>query len=109
MRSRSSEGWKEKSKPASVLIGRQAAHAQRRLDAAVLAQGQFFGEQDVDGLERADLAALEPAHDVVERLQRARHLQADQVVADAVERRRRQSREALMARLSWARRRATAS
>jgi hypothetical protein len=38
----------------------EAAHAQRHLDAAVLAQRQFLGEQDVDGLERADLAALEP-------------------------------------------------
>jgi hypothetical protein len=65
--------------------GPQAAHAQGRLDAAVLAQGQLFGEQDVDGLQSADLALLEAAHDVVERLQRARHLQAHQVTANAVE------------------------
>ena len=67
----------------------QAGHAQRRLDAAVLAQGQLFRQQDVDGLERGDLALLDAAHDMVERFQRARHLQADQVVADAVDRRRR--------------------
>ena len=34
--------------PGDRLDRRQAAHAQCRLDAAVLAQGQLFGEQDVD-------------------------------------------------------------
>jgi hypothetical protein len=64
----------------------QPAHAQRRLDAAVLAQGQLFAEQDVDGFERADLALIEPSHDLVQRLQRPGHLQTDEVVADAVQR-----------------------
>jgi hypothetical protein len=88
IRSRSSEGWKEKSNPASVLMVARP-HAQRRLDAAVLAQGQFFRQQDVDGFERGDLALLEAGYDMVERFQRPRHLQADQIMADAVDRRRR--------------------
>ena len=66
-------------------------------------------EQDVDRLERADLAVLEAAHDVVEGFERPRHLRADQVVADAVERARRQVTWAAHGRHSWARRRATAS
>ena len=80
----------------------QPPHAQRRLDAAVLAQGQLLGEQDVDGFERGDLALLEAAHDMVERFQRARHLQADQVVADAIDRRAAWCRGGAHGRLSRA-------
>jgi hypothetical protein len=46
----------------------------------------LFGQERLDGLERADLAALELAHGVIERLQRAGHAQADEAGADAVER-----------------------
>ena len=88
---------------------RQATHAQGRLDATVLPQGQLFGEQDVDGLQAADLALLEASHDVIERLQRTRHLQAHQIAADAIQHRRGQLGSGPHARLSWASWRATAS
>jgi hypothetical protein len=88
---------------------RQAAHAQGRLDAAVLPQGQLFGEQDIDGLQGTDLALLEAPHDVIERLQRTRHLQAHQIIADAIEHRGAQLSGGAHARLSWASWRATAS
>ena len=65
---------------------RQLGRLQRDADAAGLAGGVLFGQERVDGLERADLAALELAHGVFERLQRARHAQADEAGADAVER-----------------------
>ena len=58
---------------------RQAAHAQRRLDATVLAQVSSSASSDVDHLERADLAAVRAGVRVVERLQGARHPQGDQV------------------------------
>ncbi len=61
---------------------RQPAHAQRRLDAAVLAKGQLLAQQDVDRFQGADLSMLQAAHDLVQRLQGAGHLQADQVAAD---------------------------
>ena len=67
------------------LDGREPGHHQRRLDAAALAQGQLLGEQGIDRLERAGFAALELADGLIEHLQRARHLQADQGPADAVE------------------------
>ncbi len=52
-------------------------HAQRCFDAAALAKRQFLGKQGVDGFEGRGFAALDLAHDVIERLQRARHLEAD--------------------------------
>ena len=63
----------------------QPRHLERDLDAAVLAQRQLLGQQRVDGLERGDLAVLEPAHGDVEDLERPRHLQADQGGCDAVD------------------------
>ena len=60
-------------------------------------------EQAVDGLECGELAALDPAHGVVEGLEGAGHAQADQAGADAVQ------GLAHDAALSPARRRATAS
>ena len=63
--------------PGDRLYGGETAHAQCGLDAAVLAQGQLVGEQDVDRFQGADLALLEAAHDAVERLERTGHLQAD--------------------------------
>ena len=82
---------------------RQPGGLERDADAAGLAGGVLFGQERVDGLERADLAALELAHGVVERLQRAGHAQADEAGADAVE------RLGHRAAPSPARRRATAS
>ena len=68
-------------------LGRhQPGCLQRDADATGLAGGVFLGQQRVDGLERADLAAFELAHGVLQRLQRAGHAQADEAGADAVER-----------------------
>ena len=86
MRLRSSDGWNEKSKPDSVLIGGQPRHLQRRLDAAALTDGEFLGEQRLDRLDGADLTALELLDQMVERLERPRHAQADQMVADPLDR-----------------------
>jgi hypothetical protein len=68
MRSLSSGGWKEKSKPASVLIAERRAILQGHFDSPVLAQRQLLGEQDIDGSraaarapgshQRADLSVL---------------------------------------------------
>ena len=66
----------------------EPGHAQRRLDPAALAQRQLLGKQGVDGFECRDFAALDLAHDVIERFQGARHLEADQAMADAVQRSR---------------------
>ena len=81
----SSEGWNEKSKPASVFDGGVPRHDERHLDAAVLAQGKLLGEQRVDGFERIHFAALDPAHGGVEDFDGARHFQADQALLDAVD------------------------
>ncbi len=59
---------------------------ERDADPAGLAGGVLLRQQDIDGLEGTDLAALELAHGVIERLQRAGHAQADQAGADAIER-----------------------
>ena len=62
MRFLSSEGWNEKSKPASVLIAESRAIVRailmRRFSRKVISSC----EQSVDGLKRVDLAALEAAH-----------------------------------------------
>ena len=63
----------------------QACHLQRRLDPAALAQGQLLGQQGVDRLQCADLAALDLAHGVVEHLQGTRYPQADQVAPHPLE------------------------
>jgi hypothetical protein len=88
---------------------RQARHLQRRLDPASLAEGGLLGEQRVDRFDRAELAALELLDDMIERLQRARHAQADQVAADALDRRVRQRLASHDAVATAARRRPTAS
>src|SRR4051794_21033544 len=67
----------------------EASHLERRFDAAAFANGDLFGEQQVDGLDRADLAAFELLDDVVERLQRAACVD-DQMTSDALDRRLRQ-------------------
>lgn len=87
----------------------QAPHAQCRLDPAVLAQGQLFREEDVHGFEGGDFALLEPAYDMIERFERPRHLQADEVVADPVDRGWRGVERVRHRRCSFAITRATAS
>lgn len=78
-------------------------------DPAVLAQGQLFREEDVHGFEGGDLALLEPAHDMIERFERPRHLQADEVVADSIDRGWRGIERVRHGRCSFAITRATAS
>ena len=85
MRLRSSEGWKEKSKPASVLTAESLRHLQRHPHAPVLAQGEFLGEKHVDGFERRHLAAFDAAHRGVEDLEGPRHFQADEGALDAID------------------------
>ena len=63
----------------------QAPHLERGLDAPGFAQGEFLAEQGVDRFQRADLAALELAHRVVEDLKRARHFEPDEVAAHLID------------------------
>jgi hypothetical protein len=84
MRLRSREGCKEKSKPSSVFGGLSRAVFSDG-DAAALAVGVLLGEEAVDRLDGGELAALEAAEGVVERLEGAGHAQPDQAGADAVE------------------------
>ena len=63
------------------LDGREPGHHQRGLDAAALAQRELLGEQRLDRLERADLAALELADGGIDHLERPRHPEADQGAA----------------------------
>jgi hypothetical protein len=65
----------------------QSGHAQRRPRPAVLAQAEFLGEPIVDRLDTVDFALLDAAQRGVEHLERTRHLQADQAVADIVDER----------------------
>ena len=67
------------------LDGRQPGHEKSHLDAAVLAQGEFLGEQNIDGVEGGHLAALNAAHGDIEDFEGARHFQADQIALDAVD------------------------
>jgi hypothetical protein len=71
--------------PGQGLHGGQPRHHQGGLDAAVLAQRQLLDQQGLDGLERAELAALELAEDGVEAFQGPRHAQPDQAALDAVD------------------------
>ena len=83
MRFLSSEGWNEKSKPASVLIVESraiiSAILMRRI---VLTQRELLGEQHVDGLDSGHLTAFKATHGDVEDLDRPWHLQADQGLLD---------------------------
>jgi hypothetical protein len=83
--------------------GSEAAHAQRGLDPAVLAKGQLFREEDVDGLKGGDLALLKPTYDMIEGFKGPRHLQADEVVPDPIDRRRRDVQGGRHGRRSWVR------
>jgi hypothetical protein len=55
MRFLSSKGWKEPSKPASVLVVGSRAMTSAVLT-RVLAQGELLGEQGVDGFKRSHFA-----------------------------------------------------
>ena len=87
MRLRSSDGWKVKSKPASVLMVESLAILSAVFTRRFSRKREFLGEQGIDHLERADFAPLELADGLVEDLERPRHLEADQGSADAVEHR----------------------
>ena len=81
------EGRLEREVEALQRLGRREPGGfERDADAAGLAGGVLLRQQGVDGLERADLSALELAHGVIQRLQRAGHAQADETGADVVER-----------------------
>ena len=68
------------------LDGEQPAHLERGPDPPALAQGQFLTQQRLQRLRRADLTAFQAAQDMIEHLQRPRHLEADEVAADPVNR-----------------------
>jgi len=67
------------------LHGRDPGRHQRHLHPPVLAQRQLLGQEQVDGVERRDLASLDLAHGLVQHLERPGHLEPDQVAADAIE------------------------
>jgi hypothetical protein len=64
---------------------REAGGLERDGDTAALARGMPLGEQAVDGLQRGELAALDPPHRVIKGLEGSGHAQADQAGADPVE------------------------
>ena len=64
---------------------------------------QFLGQQRVDRLQRTDLALLEATHDGIERLQGARHLQANQILTDPLQGRGNELQGRTHARVSRAR------
>src|SRR5262245_21116532 len=84
MRFLSSEGWKEKSKPASVLMVES-----RAMTSAVLTRR--FSRKVNSWASRASIASsghfavLEAPYRRVENLERARHLEADHGLLDAVD------------------------
>ena len=78
-------GLEREVEPGQRLDGEQPAHLEGGLDPAALAQAELLVEQVVDRLEGGDLAALELAEQVLQHLEGARHAEADQVAADAVE------------------------
>ena len=79
MRLRSSDGWKEKSKPASVLIGVSLAIC----NAALMRRPSRMGFDRLDG---AELAALDALHQVIKHLEGAWHAQGNEMLADLLDR-----------------------
>ena len=71
------------------LDGGQTRHLPRRLDPAAFANGDLLGQQRLDRLDRTELTTLELLDYMLKRLQGARNAQADQVTADAIDRRSR--------------------
>jgi hypothetical protein len=68
--------------------GGEPGHHQRRLDAPALTDAEFLGEQGIDGVQCRDLCAFELTDDLIEDLEGAGHLQADQGAADPFQDRR---------------------
>ena len=85
IRSRSREGWKEKSKLLQRLDRHQLGGAQGDVDAAGFPGRVFFAEQAGDRLDGGELAAFEPGQGVIQRLQCTRHPEPDQRAPDAIE------------------------
>jgi hypothetical protein len=54
-------------------------------DPPALADGEFFGQQGVDGLEGGELALLDLLYGMIERFEGSWHAQADQVRSNAIE------------------------
>jgi hypothetical protein len=52
---------------------------------AVFPQGQFLGQQSVDGFDPIDLTLLDAAQRGVEHFQRTRHLQVNQAATDVID------------------------
>jgi hypothetical protein len=73
-----SEGWKLKSKSAKVFTtGKREAH--RRLETALIAEGDLRPEQRLDRIRRGALARVHRGEDGVEGLERAGHLEVGQL------------------------------
>jgi hypothetical protein len=63
---------------------RELSHLNGHFDAAVLADGEFFGQQGVNGLDGADFSTLDAAQGDVEDFQGA-HFQSDEARLDALD------------------------
>ncbi len=62
------------------------SHLQRHLDAPALTDGQRLGEQCLDRLDGAELAALDELHEVMEHLKGAGHAQGNEMLANLLDR-----------------------
>jgi hypothetical protein len=84
MRCLSSEGWKAKSKPASVLtvVSRPSVSAVLK---RALANGKLLDEKLIEGFDAVDLALFDTAKGGVEHFQGPRHSERHQAVLDAVQ------------------------
>ena len=85
MRLRSSDGWKAKSNPASVLTTGSRAMRSAALIRRFSRSDSSSSQQFVERLDAVDLALFDPAQGGIEHLERSRHPQADQTVADIVD------------------------
>ena len=68
----------------------QPGDLQRRLDAPAFSDGQLFGEQCLDRLDGAELAALDALHQVIKHFEGAWHTQSDEMLAGLLDRGSRQ-------------------
>ena len=64
---------------------RELGHLDGHFDAAVLPDGELFGQQRVDSLDGADFTALDAAQGDVEDFQGARHFQSDEARFDMLD------------------------
>ena len=67
------------------LDGGQARGLQRHLDAPALARGELLTEQGFNRLQCGELTALDTLHGVLQVFERAGHLQAHQMTANALQ------------------------